>query len=246
MVKCTECHSRHEFSAIEATLPESCAKCHMGPDHPQYEVYSTSKHGWMYEKSGAYPHGTAPGCATCHYNEKASDGHTVHASVHTMAWNHNKDSPAFTAAREKMLDACALCHSKARARAHLQMADQTGKGVAGGLVREAQAILDSMYAEGLVQPSFSPFFGKPVGFKPTFFHALPWRSSGPYQANAAELAFWNAWREFGTQSMETAAFHLNPAFLHWQGLKPASEFIGELRDIKRELEKEKRMHEGRP
>ena len=250
MVKCAECHSRHEFSAEEATLPESCAKCHMGPDHPQYEVYSTSKHGWMYQKNGAYPRGTAPSCSTCHYNRKAPDGHTIHASAETVAWNYKQDSPEFQSARESMLDSCVLCHARARARAHLEVADQTGKVVAGGLVGEAQAILDEMYARRLIEPSFSPFFGKPVAFKATFFHALPWRSSGEYQANEAELLFWNVWREFGTQSMESGAFHFNPAYLHWRGLKPASEFIGELRDLKERLESEQEQrqeqHEEEP
>lgn len=243
MVKCVECHSRHEFSAEEATLPESCAKCHMGPDHPQYEAYSTSKHGWMYQKSGAFPRGTAPSCSTCHYYQKAPDGHTIHASAETMAWNYKPGSEEFRGVRETMLDACTLCHSRARARAHLQVADQTGKGVAGSLVQEAQEILDAMYAEKLIEPSFSPFFGKAVSFKPTFFHALPWRSTGKYQANEAELAFWNAWREFGTQSMEAGAFHFNPAYLHWRGLKPASEFIGELRNIKERLEEQRERKE---
>ena len=28
-----------------AREPESCGKCHLGPDHPQYEIYNESKHG---------------------------------------------------------------------------------------------------------------------------------------------------------------------------------------------------------
>ncbi|NIS59725.1 MAG: hypothetical protein GTO13_03170 [Proteobacteria bacterium] len=214
----------------------------MGPDHLQYEAYSTSKHGWMYEKSGAFPHATAPSCSTCHFRQKAPDGHTIHDSLETVAWNYKPGSKEFQRGRETMLNACTLCHS--RARAHLEVADQTGKRVAGGLVQEAQKLLDEMYEEGLIKPHFSPFFGKTIGFKPTFFYALPWRSTDKYQANEAELLFWNAWREFGTQSMETVAFHFNPAYLHWRGLKPASDFIGELQDPKKQLEKENEAKES--
>ncbi len=46
--RCDSCHTRHLFSAAEARRPESCATCHMGFDHPQWEMYSTSKHGTIY------------------------------------------------------------------------------------------------------------------------------------------------------------------------------------------------------
>ena len=42
---CSACHQRHEFSVAQARNPENCGKCHMGPDHPQLEVYNESKHG---------------------------------------------------------------------------------------------------------------------------------------------------------------------------------------------------------
>lgn len=32
---CSACHSRHDFSLTQARSPETCGKCHMGPDHPQ-------------------------------------------------------------------------------------------------------------------------------------------------------------------------------------------------------------------
>ncbi len=42
---CSACHSRHDFSPLRARQPENCAKCHLGPDHPQKEIYEESKHG---------------------------------------------------------------------------------------------------------------------------------------------------------------------------------------------------------
>lgn len=83
--KCDSCHTRHRFSAAEARRPEACRTCHMGDDHPQWETYSTSKHGsiysiegndWYWEKrisewykgplleSSVIPR--APVCVTCH------------------------------------------------------------------------------------------------------------------------------------------------------------------------------------
>jgi hypothetical protein len=76
---CHACHSRHSFDAKLARSPENCGKCHMGPDHPQIEVYNESKHGIAFyanrdemalDKSGEWVLGrdysAAPTCATCH------------------------------------------------------------------------------------------------------------------------------------------------------------------------------------
>ncbi len=42
---CSACHVRHNFSRAQARMPENCGRCHMGPDHPQLEVFNESKHG---------------------------------------------------------------------------------------------------------------------------------------------------------------------------------------------------------
>ncbi|MDE0108679.1 MAG: multiheme c-type cytochrome [Bryobacterales bacterium] len=46
---CTACHLRHDFSRAQARAPENCGRCHLGPDHPQLEVYQASKHGIAFE-----------------------------------------------------------------------------------------------------------------------------------------------------------------------------------------------------
>ncbi len=66
---CDSCHTRHTFAVAEAREPEACATCHMGFDHPQWEMYSTSKHGVRHrlKKDGVLPqHAAAPTCQTCH------------------------------------------------------------------------------------------------------------------------------------------------------------------------------------
>ena len=234
LARCVECHARHAFSKEEALRPEACAKCHMGPDHPQYEAYTTSKHGWAYQLYGAYPAGRAPTCATCHFAEQAADGHTVHVTNRGIAWNYKKGTAEFATARDLMLTRCQLCHSPARIKAVLAQVDVVAVEVPGKLRAQAVQILKELYAEGLVTPAENPFFGQGVEMLPTFFHAMPWRS-GPTKVSEAELLVWNTWREFGSLAMETGAFHFNPAYTHWQGLKPADEFLGELMDHAAEL-----------
>ena len=50
---CSSCHTRHRFSVMEARKPEACGQCHLGPDHPQIEMFTESKHGDIYDAFGS-------------------------------------------------------------------------------------------------------------------------------------------------------------------------------------------------
>jgi hypothetical protein len=72
VASCDACHTRHTFSKKEAQQPQACQTCHMGFDHPQWEMYSASKHGVRYllKQNGTLPEETAaPTCQTCHMQE---------------------------------------------------------------------------------------------------------------------------------------------------------------------------------
>lgn len=87
---CGACHSRHEFSAEVARRPDNCGKCHMGPDHPQVEIYYESKHGIAYRKNERLmkldqpgnkwvlgkDYAQAPTCSSCHMGPVAPSGNT--------------------------------------------------------------------------------------------------------------------------------------------------------------------------
>ncbi len=69
VASCDACHTRHSFSLKEARQPQACETCHMGFDHPQWEMYSASKHGVRYllKQGGTLPPQTpATTCQTCH------------------------------------------------------------------------------------------------------------------------------------------------------------------------------------
>ncbi|MDR3556224.1 MAG: multiheme c-type cytochrome [Syntrophobacteraceae bacterium] len=76
---CTGCHLNHQFSIAQARKPSSCGTCHLGPDHPDIEIYTQSVHGMLFEARGDQFHWdsppggwqpgvdySAPTCATCH------------------------------------------------------------------------------------------------------------------------------------------------------------------------------------
>ena len=70
--QCDACHTRHSFSVEEAKQPQACETCHMGFDHPQWEMYSSSKHGVRYDlkqRKVLPPDAAAPTCQTCHMQD---------------------------------------------------------------------------------------------------------------------------------------------------------------------------------
>jgi len=72
VASCDACHTRHTFSKKEAQQPQACQTCHMGFDHPQWEMYSASKHGVRHglkQMGLVHTNAAAPTCQTCHMNE---------------------------------------------------------------------------------------------------------------------------------------------------------------------------------
>lgn len=135
---CSACHQRHEFSAEQARHPDTCGKCHMGPDHPQKEIYEESKHGIAFKANlddmaldsskwiVGEDYTAAPTCATCHMSATATQpiSHNIGLRI---KWNnrppHSKQahetdkqwglaSAAITGdeRRKRMLDVCQACH----------------------------------------------------------------------------------------------------------------------------------------
>ncbi|MDJ0864274.1 MAG: multiheme c-type cytochrome [Gammaproteobacteria bacterium] len=95
---CTACHGRHGFSKAQARTPETCGKCHIGPDHPQIEVYNESKHGIIYKArveemnlhsdkwEAGVDYWAAPTCSTCHMSAAPGIGKT-HNVGERISWN---------------------------------------------------------------------------------------------------------------------------------------------------------------
>ncbi len=65
--QCDACHTRHSFKKSDAQNPRACSNCHMGFDHPQWEMYISSKHGILWQTEPDNPR--APTCQKCHMDE---------------------------------------------------------------------------------------------------------------------------------------------------------------------------------
>jgi hypothetical protein len=124
--QCQKCHIRHEFSLTQARKPETCNNCHIGPDHPQWEIYQESAHGIAYATSGdtwnweAEP-GTltakdfpAPTCATCHFSGFGSSG-TTHDVGDRLTWYLfapiSQRRPTWQDNKTRMQNVCRECHN---------------------------------------------------------------------------------------------------------------------------------------
>lgn len=97
---CSSCHSRHDFSPRRARRPENCGKCHLGPDHPQKEIYEESKHGVAYRDMEdqmnldgetwvlGRDYNAAPTCATCHMSAHSKGGKVTHDPGTRLSWTN--------------------------------------------------------------------------------------------------------------------------------------------------------------
>jgi hypothetical protein len=98
---CSACHSRHDFSPRRARQPENCGKCHLGPDHPQKEIYEESKHGVAFRDLKdemnldakdwvlGVDYASAPTCATCHMSGNLRNGGLVtHDPGERISWTN--------------------------------------------------------------------------------------------------------------------------------------------------------------
>ncbi len=98
---CSACHSRHDFSPRRARQPENCGKCHLGPDHPQKEIYEESKHGVAFrdlkQAMGldgeswvlGQDYSQAPTCASCHMSGNVRNaGRITHDPGERISWTN--------------------------------------------------------------------------------------------------------------------------------------------------------------
>jgi hypothetical protein len=156
--KCDSCHTRHRFAAAEARRPEACQTCHMGFDHPQWEMYSTSKHGSIYAVEGARwdwnldladwfknpdqalpTRPRTPVCSTCHM---PNGDHAVRTAWGFLALRLPEKDPEWLQYRQKILIALGVLTPEGQPTARLDVV-KVGK-VARLTAEEWQAERDRM------------------------------------------------------------------------------------------------------
>jgi cytochrome c553 len=235
---CSACHSRHAFSAEQARNPDNCGKCHMGPDHPQMEIYYESKHGIAFR---AYKnrlnldspkwvvgedYSLAPTCATCHMSatRKQPVSHDVGLRI---SWNNRPEisvrpevsdkklglpgaSIDWQTRRANMKDVCRSCHEQ-------QWVDN--------FYTQYDGLID-LYHEKFAKPGLELYaLAKPL-LRPVNF------------SNKLDFTWYEIWHHEGRRARHGVSM-MGPDYTHWHGTYEVakhfySEFVPELDALVRE------------
>jgi hydroxylamine dehydrogenase len=160
---CAACHGRHSFSSALARQPENCGKCHMGPDHPQIEIYNESKHGIQFRANIAKmnlekkswivgkDYTAAPTCATCHMSATATQAVT-HDSGARISWTLRPvvsiKLDNWEKRRESMQEVCSNCHAAGWVENFYTQYDNTVDLYNEKFAKPAKVIMEKLYADG--------------------------------------------------------------------------------------------------
>ena len=203
---CNACHTRHGFSKAQARQPESCSKCHLGPDHPQKEVYEESKHGNTYFTNKdlmnlgsdswvvGVDYAAAPTCATCHMGATRTQPST-HDVGRRLAWtlrppiSAHKDD--WQAKRANMKDVCSACHAATFSDGHFTQFDAVVRLYDEKFGKPATALMELVRKRGLLE--------NPAAF-----------------SNEIEWTYWELWHHEGRRARHGAAM-MGPDYTWWHG-----------------------------
>jgi hydroxylamine dehydrogenase len=258
---CIACHTRHAFSLVEARKPEACYTCHMGPDHPNYEAYMSSKHGSIYVARGddwdwtapmAEARWEAPTCAYCHMVYADENGARVssHNMTRKIVWGMGVqaasgqledilEEPENREKRFEMVRLCMTCHSEDKARGYLRSAD-AHKLAGDALVVEAREILAGLYDDGLIEPSHG---WRAAGLLPgpefsavdlPAEVAMHWPAGLYYDVTSIEREYFDMFF-FSNLKSYKGAFHMSPDYAWWYGYADVLGHLARLRDEAQQL-----------
>jgi predicted heme/steroid binding protein len=213
---CSSCHTRHAFSAVEARKPEACDQCHLGPDHPQIEIYNESKHGTIYHAEGdkwnwdpedgdwkAGRDFRAPTCAVCHMSA-AGEISGTHDVTERLAWETQAPLTVRPSAfgpfpaptdwaeeRKKMKGVCLQCHAISWTDDHFTNLDKVVRHYNEVYFKPIKKVVDDLYEGGLL--SGDTHFDEPL-----------------------EWEFYELWHHEGRRARMGAAM-MAPDYAWWHG-----------------------------
>ncbi len=208
---CTACHSRHVFSKAMTRQPEVCGKCHLGPDHPQAEIYEESKHGIAYRtRKGEMKldadtwvvgrdYTAAPTCSTCHMSATAALPLT-HDVGARLSWTLrpvvSKKLDGWEKKRADMKQVCTTCHGAPFVDAFYKSFDATVDLWNTKFGQPAQNVMSALRKEGKLTPT-------------PFDEEIEW-------------TFYHLWHHEGRRARMGASMQ-GPDFVQWHGFFEVAE-----------------------
>jgi hydroxylamine dehydrogenase len=216
--QCEKCHLRHEFSLAQARKPETCNYCHIGPDHPQWEIYHESPHGIAYATGGERWHwdaeaGTltsddfaAPTCAICHMSGFGASG-TTHDVGDRLTWYLfapiSERRPSWQDNKTRMQNVCRECHNQEFFDDLYTNADRAVEAV-NAWVKQSDEMVAPLQNQGLM--TAAPF-DEPIDF--TYFE------------------LWHHWG----RTAKFGAWMQGPDYVQWHGAYEILKALAELQEM---------------
>lgn len=216
--QCQKCHLRHEFSLEQARKPETCNACHIGPDHPQWEIYHESPHGIAYSTMGhTWDWEAEPGnlsvtefpaatCAICHMSGFGTVS-TTHDVGDRLTWYLfapiSERRPDWQNNMARMQGVCLECHNTNFITNFYTAADKATERV-NELVRESDEIMKPLIDQNYLTPE--PF-DEPVDY-----------------------VYFELWHHWG-RTAKFGVWMQGPDYSQWHGAYELLADLAELREI---------------
>ncbi len=220
--QCQKCHLRHEFSLEQARKPETCNACHIGPDHPQWEIYQESPHGIAYMTGGhrwnweAEP-GTldvtdfpAATCAVCHMSGFGTVS-TSHDVGDRLSWYLfapiSERRPNYQENTARMQGVCLECHNSNFIEDFYAKADDATMQV-NDWVAESNEIMQPLKDGGLL-------------------------TDEPFD-QSIDFTYYELWHHWG-RTAKFGAWMQGPDYTQWHGAYELLSDLVELREYSDEM-----------
>lgn len=223
---CSSCHTNHMTDLSIVRDPASCAKCHMGPDHPQWEMWETSLHGTLRRAIGGK---RAPDCQRCHM---PAGSHDVSRGITVTSAGFPLEESVAKRERDFMLGICIECHGAGFARSALESADSVLRQSLE-IVRSAEEIVWELHDRKLLDPMPDQRTPHPLAG-----HRLVTDSQLLYEETSHIERLLFKMKKYDYAKTIKGAFHQNPAYTHWYG---NAELKMGLIDIRSEAERLKKL-----
>ncbi|MBY0430312.1 MAG: cytochrome c3 family protein, partial [Rhodospirillales bacterium] len=220
---CSACHMRHSFDVAQARHPNTCGRCHLGPDHPQKEVYEESQHGITFaanqEKMNLgnpkwWPgedYATGPTCSTCHISA-TRDLPVTHDVGDRISWDLRspvsqhiddrdrkkgiQDSRSWIDRRKDMKTVCNACHGREFANNFYEQLDAFVELYNEKFAKPGARLMKAMVDNGILT-------------KTQFDEKLEW-------------TWFYLWHHEGRRARHGAAMN-GPDYAHWHGMFEVAE-----------------------
>ena len=260
--QCDACHTRHSFKKSEALDPRACQTCHMGFDHPQWEMWSTSKHGTIWQIEGRDSK-RAPTCQTCHMT---GGNHTVLTSWGFLALRLPENDKDWMNDRVAILQALGVLDEQGKPTPRLELvkagnvarltaeefqkerdrmsavcATCHGASYAKKQLDEADLVVkdaDKIMAEAI--RVVQGLYKDGVLAKPADWTMAPDLLQFYEAKSSVEQDLYVMFLEYRMRAFQ-GAFHMNPDYMHWYGWAPMKETLQKIKDEAAKMRAEKKM-----